>query len=257
MTLTLGHGPLSAHPADENFHIEGPAHRIHFEPHRRRIRAELGGRTVLDTVRGSLLHETAILPVLYAPLDDFDPALLEPTDHRTTCPFKGEASYWTVRAGDRVAESALWAYERPLDAAPWLAGHGALYFDRMDRWLEEDEEIAGHLRDPYHRVDARCSSRPVEVTLDGQLVLREAEPVLVFETGLPVRAYVAPELLDLSPSETRTICPYKGTATYHALRVGDRVLEDAAWSYETPLDGASAIAGLVSLDHEALAVRIG
>jgi uncharacterized protein (DUF427 family) len=257
MTLTLGHGPLSPDPAAANFAIDGPAHRIHFEAHPRRVRAELGGHVVLDTTRGSLLHETAILPVLYAPLEDFDAALLTPTDHRTSCPFKGEASYWTVRAGGRVAENAVWAYRQPLPATPWLAGHGALYFERMDRWLEEDEEIEGRLRDPYHRADARRSSRPVEVSLDGRLVVAEAEPVLVFETGLPVRAYLAPELLDLAPSAKRTICPYKGRATYHALRVGDRVLEDAAWSYEEPLDGMSAIAGLVSLDHEALEVRIG
>jgi uncharacterized protein (DUF427 family) len=256
MTLTLGSGPLSANPADSNFEIIGPAHRIAFEPHRRRIRAELGGHTVLDTTRGHLLHETAILPVLYAPLDDFDPALLEPTEHTTHCPFKGDASYWTVRAGGRVAENALWAYKDPQPQAHWLAGFGALYFERMDRWLEEDEEVRAHLRDPYHRVDARRSSRPVEVTLGDELVLRRECPILVFETGLPPRAYVDRDSLDLVASERRTACPYKGEATYWSLRVGTRVLEDAAWSYETPLDGMSAIAGLVSLDHDELEVRI-
>lgn len=257
MPLTLGHGPLAADPAAANYRIDGPAHRIHFEPHPRRIRAELGGRTVLDTARGSLLHETAILPVLYVPFEDLDDSLLERTDLHTTCPFKGEASYWTVRAGDRVAENAVWAYEDPLPAAPWLAGQAALYFDRMDRWLEEDEEILGHLRDPYTRVDVRRSSRPVEITLDGETVLRETAPLLLFETGLPVRAYVRRDALELVRSEKRTVCPYKGHATYWSLRVGDRLLEDAAWSYETPIDGVTPIAGLVSLDHEALEVRIG
>jgi len=257
MSLTLGSGPLAAHPAESNFEIVGPAHRLAFEPHPRRIRAELGAHTVLDTTRGRLLHETGILPVLYAPLDAFDPALLERTDHTTHCPFKGDASYWTVRAGGRVAENALWAYTDPLPAARWLAGFAALYVERMDRWLEEDEEVGPHLRDPYHRVDARRSSRPVEVTLDGRLVLQVAAPVLVFETGLPVRAYVDRGQLDLVPSDRRTTCPYKGEATYWSLRVGGRVLEDAAWSYEAPFDGMSAIAGLVSLEHEELEVRIG
>jgi len=257
MSLTLGSGPLAARPAPANFEIAGPAHRISFEPHPRRIRAELGGHAVLDTTRGHLLHETALLPVLYAPLEDFDAALLERTDHRTTCPFKGEASYWTVRAGGREAENALWAYEDPLPAAGWLRGFGALYVGRMDRWLEEDEEVGPHLRDPYHRVDARRSSRPVEVTLGGELVLRDTAPVLVFETGLPPRAYVDRVGLDLVASERRTACPYKGEATYWALRVGGRVLEDAAWSYETPLEGVGAIAGLVSLEHDELEVRIG
>ncbi len=257
MSLTLGSGPLSAHPAASNFEIVGPAHRIAFEPHPRRIRAELGGHTVLDTTRGHLLHETGILPVLYAPLDDFDPALLERTDHSTHCPFKGDASYWTVRAGGRVAENALWGYEEPLPQARWLAGFGALYVERMDRWLEEDEEVGPRLRDPYHRVDVRHSSRPVEVTLDGELVLRRDAPVLVFETGLAPRAYVDRGSLALIASERRSACPYKGEATYWSLRVGDRVLEDAAWSYEQPLEGMSAVAGLVSLDHAQLEVRIG
>jgi uncharacterized protein (DUF427 family) len=257
MPLTLGHGPLAAHPAPANYTIDGPKHSIHFEPHPRRIRAELGGVTVLDTTRGSLLHETGILPVFYFPLDELDPALLARTDNVTHCPFKGNASYWTVSAGEHVAENALWAYEDPKPETPWLSGQGALYFDRMDRWLEEDEEIIGHLRDPYARVDVRRSSRPVEITLDGQTVLREASPMLLFETGLGTRAYVSKDGLDLLPSERRTICPYKGHATYWSLRVGDRVLEDAAWSYEQPYEQVAPITGLVSLDHEALEVTIG
>src|SRR5205085_4091601 len=95
--------------------------------------------------------------------DDVDQTLLERTDHGTHCPFKGEASYWSLRAGDRVAENTVWAYEEPLEAARWLLGHVALYWDRVDAWFEEDDEIHGHLRDPYHRVDARPSSRRVQV----------------------------------------------------------------------------------------------
>ena len=257
MTLTLGHGPLSRAPASANYTIDGPDHRLFFEAHPRRVRAELGGHVVLDTTRGALLHETGILPVFYAPLEDYDAAALERTDRTTHCPYKGDASYWTVRAGGKVAENALWAYEDPLPSAPWLAGYGALYFDRMDRWLDEDVEVHGHLRDPYHRADARPSSRPVEVRFEGRLLARVDEPVLVFETGLPPRAYLPRELFDLEPSDTRTVCPYKGDATYWSLKVGDRLLEDAAWSYEEPLDGMQPIAGLVSLLHDELEVRIG
>jgi uncharacterized protein (DUF427 family) len=257
MSLTLGHGPLARRPASHNFRIDGPAHRLHFEPHPRRVRAQLSGRTVLDTTRGALLHETGMHPVLYAPIEDLDTALLERTDHQTHCQFKGAASYWSVRAGDTLAENAVWAYEEPLEGAPWLAGLAALYWDRMDRWLEEDDEVFGHLRDPYHRADARPSSRSVEVRSDdGTLVLREESPILLFETGLGVRAYVSPERLDLEPSATSSVCAYKGAATYWSLRVGDRLLEDAAWSYEQPLDGMQAIAGRVSLDHKALEVSI-
>jgi uncharacterized protein (DUF427 family) len=259
MSLTIGHGPLARAAAARNFAIDGPAHSIHFEPHPRRVRAEFEGRTVLDTRHGFLLHETGILPVLYVPIADVDQSLLERTDHVTHCPFKGDASYWSVRVGERVAENAVWGYEQPVASAPWLSGHVALYWDRMDRWLEEDEEVFGHLRDPYHRVDARRSSRSVEIRLrdGGQVVARDENPLLLFETGLATRAYLPPRAVaHLEPSATRTICPYKGTATYWSLRAGDRLLQDAAWSYEDPLDGMSAIAGRISIDHEALEVVI-
>lgn len=256
MSLTLGHGPLAPEPATENFTIDGPAHRIHFEPFPHRVRAELGGALVLDTTRGVLLHETAILPVLYAPLEDYDASLLTRTDHSTHCPFKGDASYWTVTAGDRVAEHTLWAYEQPLERAPWLAGYGALYFGRMDRWLDEDEEVVGGWRDPYHRADAVASSRPVEIRLDGEVLARDDAPVLVFETGLAPRAYIARDGLALEPSDKASVCPYKGAATYWHVRAGDRLLENAAWSYDIPRGDVGAIAGRVSLDHEALDVTI-
>jgi uncharacterized protein (DUF427 family) len=252
MSLTLGHGPLSRAPAMQNFAIDGPAHRLHFEPFEHRVRAELGGRTVLDTTRGALLHETGILPVLYAPVEDYDGSLLTPTEHTTHCPFKGDAGYWNVGA----AENALWGYPSPLQPALWLAGHAALYFDRMDRWLDEDEEVLGGWRDPYHRADAVASSRPVEVRLDGELIARDDAPVLVFETGLAPRGYIARDGLALEPSPTTSTCPYKGHASYWHLRVGERLLEDAAWSYEQPRGDVAAIAGRVSLDHEALTVSI-
>jgi uncharacterized protein (DUF427 family) len=258
MSLTIGHGPLARDAAARNFTIEGPKHSIHFEPHPRRIRAELDGRTVLDTRDGFLLHETGILPVLYAPVADVDQSLLTRTDHVTHCPFKGDASYWSVTVGERVSENAIWGYEQPLESAPWLRGHVAFYWDRMDRWLEEDEEIHGHLRDPYHRVDVRRSSRPVEIRLreGGTVVARADHPVLLFETGLATRAYLPPSLLNLERAEKQTICPYKGTTTYWSLRAGEQVLADAAWSYDEPLEGMEAIAGLVSVDHEALEVVI-
>lgn len=258
MTLTLGHGPLSGAPADRNFAIDGPQHRLVFEEHPRRIRALFGGRTVLDTVRGRLLHETGILPVLYAPLEDLDASALEATDHSTHCPFKGDASYRSVRVGGRVAENAVWTYPEPTDAAPWLSGYAALYFERMDAWLEEDEPVEAHLRDPYHRVDARPSSRAVEVTAGDDVLVSTEDAVLVFETGLPTRAYVPREAVrgELERSATTSHCPYKGQATYWSVRLGDRLLEDAAWGYEEPLDGASALRGLVSFDHDELEVRI-
>ena len=125
MSLTLGTGPLASAPGGAfNFDLAGasPKHRIFFADYPLRLRAVAGDRTVVDTTRAKLLYETNIPPVVYAPLEDFDASLLERTDHSTHCPFKGDASYWTVRAGDVVLENAVWAYEDPLPAAPWLRG---------------------------------------------------------------------------------------------------------------------------------------
>ena len=258
MSLTLGPGPLGTQPGGEaNYAIEGPKHRIWFQEHPRRIRAEVGGHVVLDTVRGHLLHESNIPPRLYVPLDDFDRAVLEPTDHTTHCPFKGDASYYSVRVGDIVRENAVWAYPRPKPEAAWLAPYASLYWDMADAWFEEDEALPG-LRDPYHRVDVRRTSRPVHVVADGGTdVARSERARLVFETGAPPRFYVPREdvTAELAPSAKRSRCPYKGEATYHSVRLGDRLIEDAAWSYEEPLEGALGIRGLVSFQHECLAVR--
>src|SRR5438093_69320 len=133
---------------------------------------------------------------------------------------------------------------------------------RADAWYEEDDDVRGHLRDPYHRVDARPSSRRVEI-VSGDAVIAESErAVLVFETGLPIRAYVPREDVqpELEPSDKRTICPYKGEAAYWSVRLADgSLLQDAVWSYETgrPLvDRPHQSADLAACLHHPLHARV-
>jgi uncharacterized protein (DUF427 family) len=260
MSLTMRPGPLSTSPTPEvNYRVDGPAHRILFEPHPRRIRAELEGRTVLDTIGGRLLHESNILPRLYVPLEDFDASLMERTDHTTHCPFKGDASYWSVRAGDRVAENAIWAYEDPLPDASWLAGYASMYWDAADAWYEEDEQVVGHLPDPYHRIDVRRSSRHAVARAGDEILAETDTPVLLFETNLPVRVYFRPEDVRaglLTPTERTTVCPYKGTATYWSVTVGGETIADAVWTYAEPLEEAQAIAGLRSFLADGIVVEL-
>ena len=258
MSLTFGPGPLGTRPGGEtNYRIDGPQHRILFQAHPRRMRAEIGGRVVLDTVGGHLLHESNLPPRLYVPLDDFDRDLLERTDHTSHCPFKGDAVYYTIRAGDQVRENAVWAYPEPNPDATWLAPFASLYWERADAWYEEDERLPGYLRDPYHRVDARRSTRQVRVTtVDGDEIASSGRPVLVFETGVPPRAYLprADVTAELVPSEKRSVCPYKGEASYWSVRAGSHELQDAAWSYEHPLAEALTAAGHVSFLHDEVRV---
>ncbi|PTR32357.1 uncharacterized protein (DUF427 family) [Rhodococcus sp. OK519] len=257
MSLTVPRGPLSGKPAPGNFTIDGPAHRLLFDDFPRRVRATYAGETILDTDRGKLLHETGLLPQLYVPETDIRDDLLTPTHHVTYCPFKGAARYWSVTVGGRSAENAVWAYAEPKRAASWLSGYRAFYWESMDGWLDEEESVAGHLRDPYHRVDVRHTGRRVRVLLGSDVIVDTDRAELLSETGLPNRFYVPRDAVGadlLQPSNTTTVCPYKGSATYWTLRLPGRVLDDAAWSYDDPLESALQVRGHVCFDHEQLTV---
>ena len=258
MSLTLGTGPLGGSPGGAfNFDLAGaaPPHRIYFADFLPRVRAVIAGHTVLDTVRAKLLYETAIMPRLYAPLEDFDPAVLSRTDHSTHCPFKGDASYWSVSANGSARENALWAYESPLAEAPWLDGYASLYHEHADEWWAEDERVTSHFRDPFHRIDVLESSRPVRVTAGGEVLAESRRAALLIETGLPAIAYVprADVSAPIESAEKRADCPYKGEARYW--KVGGT--DDAAWSYEYPRPEATGIAGRLAFDTELVDVQIG
>jgi uncharacterized protein (DUF427 family) len=248
LSLTHANGPLSRDPSATNYTIDGPENRMLFQGFPRRVRALLGRQTVLDTRYGKLLHETGYLPQLYVPREDVRVEVLEATDYTTNCPFKGDASYWSVRAGDRLAENAIWAYEDPLEPVMWLRDHLAAYWDRMDVWLDEDEPVEGHLRDPYHRVDARLSSSTVRVTAAGEKLAETRRPVVLSETGQPNRFYLPRSDVDdakLEPSATSSVCPYKGRASYWSIRVPGERLEDVALAYDAERGDAFKVAGHV------------
>lgn len=260
MTLTLSHGPLSGHPPQTtNYTIDGPQHRLLFDVFPRRVRALLGGETVLDTRRGMLLHETGILPQLYVPSEDVRGDLLRRTTLSTHCPFKGDASYWTITAGERTEKDVVWGYEDPKPESAWLRGHLAFYWDRLDAWFDEDEEVEGHLRDPYHRVDVRASTQHVRVLVGDEVVAETRRPKLLSETGLPNRYYIDPEDVRAGvwePSATHSVCPYKGTASYRTLQIGDRRIADAAWLYPEPYEDAAKIRGHLSFLGEGVTVEV-
>lgn len=256
MGLTRTDGPLSPRPPEAvNYRLDGPAHKLLMHPIPRRIRAEFAGRTVLDTTGGMLLHESALPPVLYVPEADLDASAFVPSGHTTHCPFKGDATYRSLRVGGRGVDDALWSYPDPMPAAPWLRGLASLYWAAADAWYDEDEQVFGHLTDPFHRVDLRPSSRHVQVYAGDLLLAESRAPMLLAETGMPLRWYLSPDdvAVPMEPSGTRTHCPYKGAASYWSLRLPDgRALPDAAWGYPEPLPEALRAAGRVCLQHEEL-----
>jgi uncharacterized protein (DUF427 family) len=127
---SIGSAPLT---------VPSPEARFRLEPSPRRVRVLFGGETIADSVHVLLLRERRHLPVFYFPLKDVRSGALERTVHATESDLKGAATYWTVRAGDRVAKNAAWSYDTPLADGPDLKGYVAFYWNEMGAWYEEEE----------------------------------------------------------------------------------------------------------------------
>jgi uncharacterized protein (DUF427 family) len=138
------------------------------------------------------------------------------------------------------------------EVAP-ISDYVAFYWDRVDHWYEEDDEIFVHARDPYKRVDVVNSSRRVQVIVGGEIVADTTRARFLFETRLPTRYYIPPEDVRrdlLVASEKVTACPYKGTARYWSVGVGERVFPDIVWSYPEPIPECPKIKGYLCFFNE-------
>jgi uncharacterized protein (DUF427 family) len=221
MTMTVGTGPFGHRPAGR-FNFEVPSARIQYlETFPRRIRAFVRGAVVVDSVNVQMLHEQHHLPAWCFPPKDVRLAVL----------------------GD-----GAWRYEDGL--AKGLVG---VRWDAVDRWLEEDEEVIVHPRDPYHRIELRDSSRHVQVAVAGETLAVSSAPLALFETSLPTRWYFGSEEIsaELVPSaDASTGCAYKGWASYFDVQVAGRVEPALAWRYEHPLEGMERIRDRVCFFNE-------
>ena len=108
------------------------AHPITITPAAGRVRVIAGGQIVAESARALSLHEASYPPVLYIPREDVRMDLMARTDHRTHCPYKGDASYFSVNATDRIRENAAWTYETPFAGVAQIGGHLAFYPHRVD-----------------------------------------------------------------------------------------------------------------------------
>jgi uncharacterized protein (DUF427 family) len=236
--------------------LGGALPSLRYEPTDKRLRIELDGEPVADTVNGLLVWEPRRLVPTYAvPERDIsaqlasagrvdelaDLPVLVPTNPFTTHSCTGEVFDVTVGAASRPS-----AAFRPDD--PELAGYLTFDFSAFD-WREEDEPIVAHPHDPFKRIDILASSRHVRIEWDGRLLAESSRPLLLFETLLPIRYYLprADVVADLEPTDTISYCAYKGRASYFSVPDGPA---DVAWTYHHPLHEAAPVTDLVAFFNE-------
>jgi uncharacterized protein (DUF427 family) len=229
---------------------------VRAEQGRKRVRTYLAGRLVADTRHPVMVWEIPYYPAYYFPVSDVTAELVADGNSEHS-PSRGDAQIYDVRVDGAVAAGAAKRYPN----SPLAAIRGLVRFDwnAMDEWLEEDEPVYTHPRDPYTRVDILASSRHVRVAVDGVTVAESARPVILFETGLPPRYYLP--LSDirtdlLTPTKTQTHCPYKGMATYWSVDTGSGAHQDLVWTYRAPLAESQKIAGLACFYDEKVDVYL-
>ena len=224
---------------------------VHIELSPRRVRTFFDNQLLADSERVLLVYETRRPPVYWFPTADVRMELLAAKE---APPGSSSATvHWRSNTGGRAADNLAWSYASPTgDLAP-LEGHIAFYWNAVDAWYEEDEQVYVHPRDPYTRVDTVHSSRKVRVEVDGRVIAETSRPVLLYETGLPTRYYIPK--LDvrmnlLEPTSTVTHCPYKGNASYWTLRVARKTYEDFVWAYPRPIPEIPKIENLLCFYNE-------
>ena len=209
MTLTVGGGPFGQRPTGR-FDFDPPAHVTFVEVHPRRVRGINGEETVVDSERVRLVYRTGSLPHFAFPAED-------------------------VRL--------------PAEVEPAVTGYVTVPWGTVERWLEEDDEIIVHPRDPYHRIDVLNTSRHIVVRVDGEEVARSETARILFETALPQRYYLPRDHVRmewLSRSLVRTGCAYKGYAEHFDLGS----VPGVAWSYREPRPEVALVRDLVCFYQE-------
>jgi len=226
---------------------------LRFAHSERWVRVRVGGRLLADTRRPLVVWEPGqAIPHYCFPAVDVDRSLLEAEGRPATDGVRERV--WDLRHAGQAGEGAAWSY-----ADPDLSEYLALRWDAADEWWEEEERLFAHVRDPYHRVDVRTSSRHVRVSLDGTLVADSRRPRLLFETGLPARYYLPPDDVRtdlLESSQLRTACPYKGIASYWSVRTPAGVTPDVVWSYPDPEPGLPQVKGLLCFFNERVDLEV-
>lgn len=189
-----------------------PGYSIDFDPLPARVQAVFNGETVADTTAARVMFELGHTPVYYLPRDDVNMALLAPTDRNSYCPYKGRASYWTVRVDTRTAENAIWSYESPHRELAQIAGYMGFYWGRMDAWREDGMEVSG--------------PREIPGRIDASNQLKALFPQLAAEWHPTRNAGIKP--YEFAPTSNELVWWRDASGDEWQARIKDRVLEATA-----------------------------
>src|ERR1700735_4925664 len=203
------------------------------------MRVRFGGTWIADSERVLLLFEPGRYPVAYFPETDVSSHALERTDHTIQHPDLGFTSWYAVRAGEHIASRGAWQHTGLPAHASDLQGRVAFAWQAMDAFYEEDERIAGHAADSYHRIDIRQTSRRLVVRHRDRTIADTTRPLVIDESAL-------------TPVKLQTFCPYKGLCNYYT--IADARL--AAWSYTDAYTEVRRISNLVSFEPDIVTVNL-
>jgi uncharacterized protein (DUF427 family) len=209
VSLTVGTGPFGHRPSGR-FDFEPPDRITFVEVHPRRVRGVKAGDVVVDSERVRLVYRTGSLPRYAFPESD-------------------------VHVGS--------------EPEPAIPGYVTVAWDTVDQWLEEDDEVVVHPRDPYHRIDVLRTSREILVRVAGDEAARSVDARILFETGLPPRYYLP--AADVRGALTRrdglvTGCAYKGFARYFDAPGAEAI----AWTYPEPRRDGELVRGRICFFQE-------
>lgn len=231
-----------------------------FEPSLRRVRVEFNGETIAQSDRAMLLRESSYELHYFFPLEDVRQEFLVESDFTNESKYKGNSQHWTVKVGDQEAENAAWTISgEPNKNRPDLRGYLTFEWNDMDHWYEEAEEVIGHPRDPYHRVDTVLSDRHIRVEVNDETVADTHRAIVLFETGLPARYYIPREDVQMNKlvdSDLHTICPYKGVASYYSIQTAEGLEENLVWYYPEPFPESIKITDAVAFYNEKVDIYI-
>ena len=132
----------------------GPDHSLSLVRNPCRIQALFHGHVIADTTAAVVLKETGYKAICYFPREDVDMAYLRPSERRTSCPYKGDAIYFTLARDGDIAEGVVWSYEAPYPAAETIRGHLAFFPNQVEIHRVDEDDTRHDIADIILHTDS-------------------------------------------------------------------------------------------------------